>query len=127
MAQSIANTTIPNIGAMSEFVAPFDVPSKLTDEAYHVRFSHLWNGIATRHSDTIDTKFFVDGRGVVVGLAHTGFEKFRTLRGRALTDREACFLAAEYLRERLEQEDERPLYDVSEADVLRLADQRGIR
>lgn len=112
---------------MSEFVAPFDVPSKLTDEAYHVRFSHLWNGIATRHSDTIDTKFFVDGRGVVVGLAHTGFEKFRALLGRTLTDREGCFLAAEYLRERLEQEDERPLYDVSEEEVLRLAAQRGIR
>jgi len=127
MAKSSANTTIPNRGAMSEFVAPFDVPSKLTDEAYHVRFSHLWNGIATRHSDTIDTKFFVDGRGVVVGLAHTGFTQFRELRGRALTDREACFVAAEYLRERLEQEDERPLYDVSEEDVLRLAAQRGIR
>jgi hypothetical protein len=127
MARPLANTTIPNVGAMSEFVAPFDVPSKLTDEAYHVRFSHLWNGIATRHSDTIDTKFFVDGRSVVVGLAHTGFEQFRTLRGRGLTDREACFVAAEYLRERLEQEDERPLYDVSEQDVLRLADQRGIR
>jgi len=127
MAQSTANTTIPNRGAMSEFVAPFDVPSKLTDEAYHVRFSHLWNGIATRHSDTIDTKFFVDGRAVVVGLAHTGFTKFLGLRGRALTDREACFVAAEYLRERLEQEDERPLYDVSAEDVLRLAAQRGIR
>jgi hypothetical protein len=127
MAKSSANTTIPNAGAMGEFVAPFDVPSKLTDEAYHVRFSHLWNGIATRHSDTIDTKFFVDGRPVVVGLAHTGFEQFRTARGRALTDREACFLAAEFLRERLEQEDERPLYDVSEQDVLRLAEKRGIR
>jgi hypothetical protein len=112
---------------MSEFVAPFDVPSKLTDEAYHVRFSHLWNGIATRHSDTVDTKFFVGGRGIVVGLAHTGFARFRTLRERDLSDREACFIAAEFLRERLEQEDERPLYDVSEEDVLRLADHLGIR
>lgn len=127
MAPSSTNTTIPNRGAMSEFVAPFDVPSKLTDEAYHVRFSHLWNGIATRHSDTIDTKFFVDGRGVVVGLAHTGIAQFRELRGRGMTDREASFIAAEYLRERLEQEDERPLYFVPEKEVLRLADQRGIR
>jgi hypothetical protein len=112
---------------MSEFVTPFDVSSKLTDEAYHVRFSRLWNGIATRHSDTIDTKFFVDGRGVVVGLAHTGFEKFREQCGRNLTDREASFIAAEYLRGRLEQEDERPLYDVTEQDVIRLADLAGIR
>lgn len=126
MAAPVKSTTIQNRGAMSDFVAPFDVPSKLTDEAYHVRFSRLWNGIATRHSDTIDTKFFVDGRGVVVGLAHTGFAKFRELRQRNLTDREASFIAAEYLRERLEQEDERPFYDVSEGDVLRLAEQAGI-
>jgi hypothetical protein len=127
MAAPAKSTTIRNRGAMSEFVRPFDVPSKLTDEAYHVRFSRLWNGIATRHSDTIDTKFYVDGRGVVVGLAHTGFARFRELRGRNLSDREASFLAANYLRERLEQEDERPLYDVSEEDVLRLADEHGIR
>ena len=31
---------------------------------------------------------------MVVGLAHTGFEQFREFHGRALTDREACFLAA---------------------------------
>lgn len=127
MAAPVKSTTIPNRGAMSEFVPPFDVPSKLTDEAYHVRFSRLWNGIATRHSDTIDTQFFVNGQGVVVGLAHTGFANFRELRGRSFTDREASFIAAEYLRERLEQEDERPLYDVSEQEVLRLADQIGIR
>src|SRR6202035_3479745 len=110
---------VSNLGAMSQFVGEFDVTSRLTDRTYHCRFSHLWNGIATRHSDTIDTKFFVDGRSVVVGLAHTGLTQFSELRGRAMTDREACFVAAEYLRERLEQEDERPLYDVSEQDVLR--------
>ena len=126
MAARSKNTTIPNRGAMSEFVAPFDVSSKLTDEAYHVRFSRLWNGIATRHSDTIDTKFFVDGRGVLVGLAHTGFAKFRGIHGRNLTDREASFIAAEYLRERLEQEDERDLYDCSEDDVIRIAENVGI-
>ncbi len=102
---------LANTGAMSQFIGPFDVASKLTDRVYHCRFSHLWNAIATRHSDTIDTKFFVDGAGVVLGL----------------TDREASFLAAEYLRERLEEEDERPLYDVSHEDVMRLIKQLGIR
>ena len=101
-----AARTIPNQGPMSGFLKPFDVPSRLTDQAYHVSFSHLWNGIATRHSDTVDAKFFVDGRGIVVGLAHTGFVQFR---------------------ERLEQEDERPVYDVSESDVLRLAETFGLR
>ena len=104
--------TIPNEGAMNGFLKPFTVTSRLTDQTYRVWFSHLWNGIATRHSDTVDTKFFVDGRTVVIGLAHTAFVSFLAQHGRGLTDREAAFIAAAYLRERLEQEDEQPLFDV---------------
>ncbi len=118
---------LANTGAMSTFVGDFEVTSKLTGNVFHCRFSHMWNGIATRHADTIDTKFFVGGKALVLGLAHTAFVKFRDRRGRDLTDREASFIAAEFLRERLEEEDERPLYDVSEADVLRLIDQIGIK
>jgi hypothetical protein len=119
--------SIPNIGAMNEFVGAFDVPSKLTDQIYHCRFSHMWNGIATRHADTIDTKFFVDGEAHVVGLAPTAFVTFRDRTGRDLTDRECSFVAAEYLRERLEEEDIRPLYDVFHDDVLRLIGAIGIK
>jgi len=125
--EDAVDSAIPNIGAMSDFVGAFDVPSKLTDQAYRCRFSHLWNGVATRHSDTIDCKFFVDGRSVVVGLAHPAFVNFRARTGRDLTDREASFVAAEYLRERLEQEDEHELYDVAAGDVLRLIGKLGIR
>jgi hypothetical protein len=112
---------------MSEFVGEFDVSSRLTDQTFHCRFSHLWNGVATRHSDTVDTKFLVDGRGVVVGLAHTAFVQFTGQSGRDLSDREASYIAAQYLREQLEQEDERPLYDVSAADVTRIIGLLGIR
>ena len=127
MTAAAANSVIPNDGAMSDFVGPFDVTSTLTGQAYQVRFSHLWNGIATRHSDTVDTKFLVDGRAAIVGLAHTGFVEFRARAGRDLTDREASFVAAEYLRERLEEEDERPLYDVPAAELARLIEKIGIR
>src|SRR2546428_14157780 len=112
---------------MSDFVGAFDVPSKLTDQTYHCRFSHLWNGVATRHSDTVDCKFFVDGRGVVVGLAHPAFVEFRARAGRDLTDREASFLAAEDLRERLEQEEGHPLYEVSGAARTGLVGRLRIR
>ncbi|MGH9792941.1 MAG: hypothetical protein ACRD5W_17170 [Candidatus Acidiferrales bacterium] len=112
---------------MSEFVAPFKVSSKLTGQTYQCRFSHMWNAITPRHSDTIDCKFFVDGRTVVLGLAHTAFFKFRNRAGRDLTDREASYIAAQYLAERLEQEEERALYDVSHADVLRIIERFGIR
>jgi hypothetical protein len=118
---------LANNGAMSQFVGAFEVVSKLTGKVYQCSFSHMWNGIATRHSDTIDTKFFVDGEALVVGLSHVGFVKFREKTGRDLTDREASFIAAEYLKERLEEEDERTLYDVTGEDVIRLIGQIGIK
>jgi len=118
---------ISNHGAMSDFVGEFDVTSRLTDHAYHCKFSHLWNGVATRHSDTVDTKFLVDGNGAIVGLAHTGFIQFTEKYGRGLSDREASYIAAQYLREQLEQEDERPLYDVSAADVGRIIAMLGMQ
>jgi hypothetical protein len=116
-----------NSGAMSAFVGAFEVTSKLTGTVFQCRFSHMWNGIATRHADTIDTKFFVDGSAIVLGLAHTAFVKFRARTGRDLSDRESSFIAAEFLRERLEEEDQRPLYDVYEPDVLRLIELIGIK
>lgn len=120
-------TRIPNQGAMSDFVKPFEVASKMTDIVYRVRFSHVWNAIATRHADTIDCKFYVDGKGVILGLAHTGFVEFCERLKRSLTDREASFIAAEYLRERLEQEDEHELYDVAHKDVIRIIEKLSIR
>jgi hypothetical protein len=118
---------LANAGAMSQFIGAFEVTSKLGGQIYQCRFSHMWNGIATRHSDTIDTKFFVDGAAHVVGLAHTAFVAFRDKAKRDLTDRETSFVAAEYLRERLEEEDVRPLYDVPHDEVLRLIRQIGIK
>jgi hypothetical protein len=119
--------TIPNAGSMSEFVGAFDIPSKVTDQVYRCRFSHLWNAIATRHADTVDCKFYVDGKGVILGLAHPAFVEFRANAGRDLTDREASYIAAEYLRERLEQEDEHSLYDVAASDVTRIIGKLGIK
>ena len=112
---------------MSEFVGAFDVASKLSGHVYQCSFSHIWNAIATRHSDTIDAKFLVDGEGRIVGLAHTAFVAFRDKAGRDLTDREGSFVAAEYLKERLEEDDLRPLYDVTQEEVTRLVGQVGIK
>ena len=86
----------------------------------------MWNGIATRHADTIDTKFFL-------WTAKSPFSDWRTklskdfrepaMGGDLKRAAEASHVAAvEYLRERLEEEDERPLYDVSYDDVLRVID-----
>ena len=118
---------LANSGAMNQFIGPFEVTSKLTGHVYSCSFSHIWNAIATRHSDTIDAKLVVDGEGHIVGLAHTAFVEFRQKAGRDLTDREASYVAAEYLRERLEEEDVRPLYDVPHEEVTRLIEKLGIK
>ena len=126
-SNATARPMLPNNGAMSTFVGEFDVESKLTTEKFVCRFSHMWNATATRHADAIDTKFYVNGEAHVVGLAHRAFVAFRDKSGRDLTDREASFVAAEYLRERLEQDDVRPLYDAFPDDVTRLIDAIGIK
>ncbi len=116
-----------NNGPMNTFIGAFEVTSKLSGHVYQCSFSHIWNAIATRHSDTIDAKFLVDQEGRIVGLNHSAFVEFRSKAGRDLTDREASFVAAEYLRERLEEEDVRPLYDVTHEQVTRLIQQVGIK
>ncbi len=118
---------LANSGAMNQFIGTFEVISKLTGHVYRCSFSHIWNAIATRHSDTIDAKFVVDGEGKIVGLSHSAFVEFRGKTGRDLTDREASYIAAEYLRERMEEEDERPLYDVPREEVRGLIERLGIK
>jgi hypothetical protein len=99
---------------MSQFVGAFEVVSKLTGRVLQCRFSHLWNGIATRHSDTIDTKFFVDGEALVVAA-----RRLRSLReDRAGPDRPRSQLHRRRIFERTPEEgDERKMYDVTAAEV----------
>src|SRR5262249_26745934 len=108
---------------MGQFVGAYDVVSKLSGHVYDVRFSQMWKAIATRPAETIDAKFTVDGIGGIVGLADPAFVEFGAKAGRDLTDREASFAAAEYLRQRLEEEDEGRFYDVTTEEVSRLIEQ----
>jgi len=118
---------LANTGAMSQFIGAFEVTSKLTGQTYLCRFSHMWNGIATRHADTIDTKFFCRWPGPCCRIGAHRVCKVPRKGWPRPDDREASFVAAEYLRERLEEEDVRPLYDVALDDVRRLIGQVGIK
>ena len=51
---------------MSYIVTPFEVSSKALAGPVKCRFVHLLSGIATRHSDTIDCWFRVNGHKVTV-------------------------------------------------------------
>lgn len=120
--------TLPRAKVMSELVEPFTLRARLTGEHYNVRFSHLFSAVATRHSDTIDCKFLVNGRGVVVALAHPAFVEFRRRAGRSLSDEETARIAAVYLRECLEadRETEQTLLSVPTDEVLRLTEKLGL-
>jgi len=118
---------IPPAKVMSEMVAPFTVRARLTGEESSIRFSHLWSAVATRHSDTMDAKFLVNGRGLIVALPHPAFVDFKRRAGRPLLDQEAAQIAAACLREYLEADNDPNVayLTVPHEDVLRVARQLG--
>jgi len=118
---------IPPAKVMSEMVAPFTVRGRLTGEEWSVRFSHLWSAVATRHSDTMDAKFLVNGRGLIVALPHPAFVDFKRRAGRSLLDQEAAQIAAACLREYLEADNDSSVayLTIPHEDVLRVARQLG--
>jgi hypothetical protein len=112
---------------MSYLAAPFEVNSKALAALVRVRFVHLLSGIATRHSDTIDCLFRVDGRTVTVAISCATLAELREHKQKYLTDQQLVSIAALYLRRTLEQG-----YDATQAELplggeelRRLARERG--
>ena len=88
---------------MSYFVAPFEVSSKSLGAPVIVHFVHLYSAIATRHSDTIDAVFLVDGAKATVAISCATLAQLREREGINLTDQQLADIAALYLRGTLEQ------------------------
>jgi hypothetical protein len=78
-----------------------------------VRFVHLYAGIATRHSDTMDCVFRVDGRSVTVAIPCSALTALREREGKYLTDQQLVEIAALHLRRTLEQG-----YDPAETELI---------
>lgn len=127
MSEIPTNSQYTPARVMSEMVEPFEVRTRLTGETYRVRFSHLWVAISLRHSDTVDCKFLVNGRGVIVALAHPGYVAFRERTGQHLSDPEAAQLAAAYLRDALEDDrvGDRTILYLPPEEVLAWAERLG--
>jgi len=97
---------------MSYFAAPFEVRSEALGTPVHVRFVHLMSGIATRHSDTIDCFFRVDGRRVTVAISCATLTQVREGEHKDLHDQQLVEIAALHLRRTLEQG-----YDATQAEL----------
>jgi|SRR5208282_1853285 len=98
---------------MSYIVMPFAVSSKALAEAVKVRFVHLFPAIATRHSDTIDCVFLVDGQHVTVSISCPALTKLREKEQKYLSDQQLAEIAALHLRRTLEHG-----YDATQAELF---------
>jgi len=105
---------------MSFLVTPFEVSARAFSEPIKCRFMHIFPGIATRHSDTIDCMFRANGRPVMVALPCAALNELREREHKYLTDQQLAEIAGLHLRRVLEN-----AYDPTEAELL--VDQTELR
>jgi len=98
---------------MSYLVTPYEVASSGLGAQVKVHFVHLYSAIATRHSDTVDAVFLVDGRKAIVAISFATLAELRERQGINLTDQQLADMAALYLRRTLEQG-----YEATEAELF---------
>ena len=88
---------------MSYIVTPFEVSSKTLGEPVKIRFVHLLSGIATRHRDSIDCLFLVNGQRVLVAISCATLTELREREHKFLTDQQLAEVAARALRRTQEE------------------------
>jgi len=98
---------------MSYIVTPFEVSSQAFAEPVKVCFVHLFAAIATRHSDTIDCVFLVDGKHATVSISCLALTQLRDKERKYLTDQQLAEIAAFHLRRTLEHG-----YDATQAELF---------
>src|SRR5580700_11301110 len=98
---------------MSYIVTPFEVSAKALPAPAHCRFVHLFPAIATRHSDTIDCWFRVNGQRVTVSISCPALTELRQREGKYLADQQLAEIAALCLRRTLERG-----YDPTQAQLF---------
>jgi len=98
---------------MSHIVTPFEVSSKGLEAPVKVHFVHLYSAIATRHSDSIDAVFLVDGLKATVAISCATLAELRERDRKNLTDQQLADIAALHLRRTLEHG-----YEATEAELF---------
>jgi hypothetical protein len=91
---------------------PFEVSSQALSGSASCRFVHLYPAIATRHSDTIDCVFRVNGRTATVAISCAGLKRLAD-QGHNFRDQQLAEIAALHLRRVLERG-----YDPTEAELF---------
>ena len=98
---------------MSYIVTPFEVSSIGLEAPVKVHLVHLYSAIATRHSDSMDAVFLVEGRKATVAISCATLSELREREHKNLTDQQLTNIAALHLRRTLERG-----YDATEAELF---------
>ena len=98
---------------MSYLITPFEVRSRGFAAPVNVRFVHLFSAIATRHSDTIDCDFLVDGKHATVAISCAALTELRETDMRCLSDQQLAEIAALALRRTLQYG-----YDATQTEIV---------
>jgi len=88
---------------MSYIITPFEVASKGLEGPVKVHFVHLYPAIATRHSDSMDAVFLVDGQKATVAISCATLAELREREGKIFADQQLADIAALHLRRTLQQ------------------------
>ncbi len=91
---------------MSYTVTPFEVSCKAFARSFTCRFVHLLSGIATRHSDTMDCFFLVNGQKMLVSVSCAALTELREEEVKYLSDQQLAEIAALKLRHTLQGGDD---------------------
>jgi hypothetical protein len=110
--QGVSTPVAQRYHLMSYIVTPFEVSSRVLAEPVKVRFVHLFAAIATRHSDTIDCIFLVDGQHATVSISCLALSELREKEQKYLSDQQLAEIAALHLRRTLEHG-----YDATQAEL----------
>ena len=97
---------------MSHIMTPFEVASHTLPQPAKVRFVQIYSAIATRHSDTIDCVFRVNGEKATVAISCATLTQLHEAEGKSFTDQQLVNIAARLLRRTLEAG-----YDATEAEL----------
>jgi hypothetical protein len=112
-ACSVATSTAWMYHTMSYIITPFEVSSRALAQPVKVRFMHLFAAIATRHSDTIDCIFRVDGKPATVSISCPALTELREKEQKYLSDQQVAEIAALHLRRTLEHG-----FDATQAELF---------
>jgi hypothetical protein len=83
-----------------------------------------WKGtlvaIATRHADTVDVRFEVNGRPMWIALPLEAWGRHKSLTGKVITDQLAAQIAGRFLKQLIEEgyDSQREIYTMTVDEVL---------